>query len=70
MQKKKTHMEKLIAHFKRKKTITTYEAFAKYGNTRLSAYIHKLVHKHGYIFQTNRDRKKDGTIIYTYTYLG
>ena len=53
-----THHERILRHLKEIGGITSWEAIMEYGNTRLSATIHKL-RKDGYNISSKAERAKN-----------
>lgn len=62
------HQEKILNHFKKKKSITSWEAIQKYGNTRLADTIFNLKDKGHNIMTINEH--KDGKRWARYVYMG
>lgn len=55
----KTQKAEILKHLKEKGSITSFEAFANYGVTRLAAIIHVLRTKQGLNIQTSKQRGKN-----------
>lgn len=60
-----TQEERILTHLQARGSITSMEAFEKYGTTRLSAVIYKL-RKHGIAIDSNDESAKNryGKIVY------
>jgi len=67
MSKSRTQKEIIIAHLKKKKSITSWDAIQKYGITRLAHYIYVL--KDSYKIKTINE-KNDESRYARYVYLG
>jgi ACT domain-containing protein len=67
MSKSRTQKEQVIAHLKKKKSITSWDAIQKYGITRLAHYIYVL--KDSYKIETINE-KADGNRWAKYVYVG
>jgi len=57
MSKTRTQKEIIIAHLKKKKSITSWDAIQKYGITRLAHYIYLL--KDHYVITTITEQGED-----------
>lgn len=62
---KQTQCDRLLAHFKAGNTITSFEAYLKFGITQLGRCISDL-EKQGYVFERPRIRLESGKIICRY----
>ncbi len=67
MSKKRTQMEQVLSHLKKKKNITSWQAIERYHITRLAHYIYVL--KDSYKIKTIIE-KADGHRWAKYIYLG
>ncbi len=67
MSKKRTQIEQVLSHLKKRKHITSWDAIEKYHITRLAHYIYVL--KDHYRINTMIE-KSDGHRWAKYTYLG
>lgn len=59
--------DQVLNHFKKKKSITSWEAIQKYNITRLAAVIHDLKDNHNIIATTEHGNGKKWA---RYTYMG
>ena len=64
-----TQKEQVLAHLKKHKKITSWEAIKRYNITRLAAIIYDLGYEHNILSLRNRD-PLSGKWFATYTYIG
>lgn len=67
---KETHYDRILRHLKDYGSITSWEAFEEYGNTRLSATIF-LLRKDGWKISSNKVGRKNryGKMVYFAEYV-